>query len=127
MDDIADVAVAALTRPDLRNQLLEITGPEIMSFEHCLDEISTATDREVSLTPLPVDVYLAAAKAEGLDDEIAWLLNELFANVLDGRNEFTTDTIERVLGRPARRFSDYVTNTAKSGIWNAAPSAKQSA
>ena len=119
VDDIAEIAVAALTRPDLRNTLFEVTGPDIISFENCLETISDATGRNIQLSTLPVETYLAAASADGLDEEIAWLLNELFSNVLDGRNEFTTDTIERVLGRPARRFSDYVLATAKTGIWDA--------
>jgi len=117
VDDIADVAVAALTRPSLRNELFEITGPDIISFENCLQTISKVTGQKVQLNTLPVEVYLAAAKADGLDENIAWLLNELFANVLDGRNEFTTNTIEQVLGRPARSFEDYALKTAKTGIW----------
>lgn len=41
-------------------------------------------------------------------EDIAWLINELFVNVLDGRNESTTQTVQQVLGRPARSFADYV-------------------
>lgn len=119
VNDIADTVVAALTQHNLRNELLEITGPNVISFKQCLEAISNATNRSIALTTLPVEVYLSAAEAEGLDDQIAWLLNELFVNVLDGRNESTTDTIERVLNRPARRFEDYVLSTAKTGIWNA--------
>ena len=51
------------------------------------------------------------------EDQI-WLINYLFAEVLDGRNSSTTNDIEKVLGRKAADFSTYVQNTAKSGIWN---------
>ena len=118
VNDIADLAVAVLTRPDLKNKLFEITGPEVISFANCVQAISKAVERNITFTTLPVEAYLAAAKSEGLDEEIAWLLNELFANVLDGRNESTTDTIERVLGRPARSFEDYVLATAKTSVWD---------
>lgn len=117
VDDIADVAVAALTRKDLRNQLLEITGPEILSFAQCVQSIAKTSARNIGFKTLPVDAYLNAAKADGLPEDLAWLINELFVNVLDGRNENTTQTIENVLGRPARTFHDYVTNTAKTTIW----------
>lgn len=117
VDDIADVVVAALTRHELRNQLLEITGPELLSFVECVEEIARASKREISFTTLPVETYLAAAKAEGLPEDIAWLINELFVNVLDGRNESRTDTVERVLERPARRFDSYVKALAGSGVW----------
>ena len=118
VDDIADVVVAALTRHELRNQLLEITGPELLSFIDCVNTIAHASAREIGFTTLPVDTYLQAARADGLPDDIAWLINELFVNVLDGRNESTTDTVERVLGRPARRFESYVMSVASTGIWD---------
>lgn len=118
VDDIADVIVAALTRHELRNQLLEITGPELLSFVDCVDIIGHASGREIGFTTLPVETYLAAAKADGLPEDIAWLINELFVNVLDGRNESTTNTVKRVLGRPARRFESYVMSVASTGTWD---------
>ena len=117
VDDIADVAVAALTRHELRNQLLEITGPELLSFSDCVEKIASASHRDIGFTTLPVDTYLTAARANGMPDDIAWLINELFVNVLDGRNESKTDTIERVLGRPAKRFDSYVKAGASGGVW----------
>ena len=121
VEDIADVATAALTRPALRNQLLEVTGPVLLSFEECVRIMSSASKRDFKLTTLPVDAYLAGAKAQGLPDEMAWLINELFVNVLDGRNASITDTVEDVLGRPAKRFEDYAQRAAASGVWEATP------
>ncbi len=118
VDDIADIAVAALTREDLRNQVLEITGPELLSFDHCVQAIAEASKRPIGFQTAPIDAYLAAAKADGLPEDIAWLINELFVNVLDGRNESTTNTIEKVLGRPARSFQHYVETTLPSGVWS---------
>ncbi len=118
VDDIADVVVAALTRNDLRNQLLEVTGPALLSFAECVQVIAQASERDIGFQTLPVDTYLAAAKAEGLPEDIAWLINELFVNVLDGRNASTTKTIEDVLGRPARTFEHYVASTVKTGVWS---------
>lgn len=117
VDDIADVAVAVLMRPELRNQLFEVTGPALLSFSACVDIMAKVSQRDLILTTLPVEAYLAGAKAQGLSDEMAWLINELFVNVLDGRNASTTTTVETLLGRPARRFEDYATRTAASGVW----------
>jgi uncharacterized protein YbjT (DUF2867 family) len=117
VDDIADVVVAALTRIDLNNQLLEVTGPEMLTFTDCVKTISEATQQHIVYSGIPVDAFLAGAKAQGVPDDMAWLINELFVNVLDGRNEWTTNTIEKVLGRPAGRFDEYVARTAKSGVW----------
>lgn len=117
VDDIADVAVAALVRQSLRNQLLEITGPALMSFADCVADIARASGRNIQFSSLPVDDYLAVAKADGLPEDIAWLINELFVNVLDGRNAFVTDTVENVLGRPARAFAQYVAAQAGTDVW----------
>lgn len=53
-----------------------------------------------------------------LPAEFVWLLNELFTDVLDGRNESLTDGAERVLGRAPKDFSAYATETASTGIWS---------
>lgn len=120
VDDIADVAVAALTRPELRNRLLEVTGPELLSFAHCVEAIAAASKRDIRFQTAPVEPYLDGARAQGLPDDIAWLLNELFVNVLDGRNENTTATVEEVLGRPARSFQNYIISSVPTGLWSAA-------
>lgn len=117
VDDLASVAVAALTNPALKNQVLEVTGPELLSFEECVHAIAAASGREIRFTPLPVEAYLDGARAQGMADDMAWLINELFVNILDGRNESTTQTVEEVLGRPARRFRDYVTDVVPTGVW----------
>jgi hypothetical protein len=41
-----------------------------------------------------------------------------FTEVLDGRNTAVKDGIGLALGRPARDFSDYVRETAKTGAWS---------
>ena len=120
VDDIADIAVAALTNEPLRNRLLEITGPELMSFAECVEKIAAASNRDIVFHSTPVDNYLTLAKADGLSEDMAWLINELFVNVLDGRNECTTTTIQEVLGRPARTFQGYVEAVAGTGVWDAA-------
>jgi len=120
VNDIVDVAVAAMTRTDLRNQVLEITGPELLSFENCIKEIAKASKRNISFQTAHIDTYLTGATSQGVPEDIAWLINELFVNVLDGRNESTTQTIEQVLGRPAKTFCQYVEATTSTGIWSRA-------
>ncbi len=126
VDDIADVVVAALLNPELHNQLLEITGPQLMTFSECISAIANATGRDIRFTPVPLGAYLEGAKTQGLTDEMAWLINELFLNVLDGRNACTTRTVEQVLGRPARSFHNYVLETLPTDVWVSPVSAQHS-
>lgn len=51
-------------------------------------------------------------------EDIAWLLNYLFATVLDGRNASLGDGVQKVLGHEARAFADFCRAAAESGVWN---------
>ncbi|BFM08167.1 SDR family oxidoreductase [Halioxenophilus aromaticivorans] len=118
IDDIAEIAVAALTKPELANRLFEVTGPELLSFAQCIELLSLRLNRPVGLTTIALEDYIAAAQQQpDLPEGFDWLIHELFSTVLDGRNEFTTDTINKVLGRPATRFEQYLEKTAENGVW----------
>jgi hypothetical protein len=49
--------------------------------------------------------------------EYVWLLTYLFTEVLDGRNAYLTDGVQRALGRDPRDFADYAREAA-TGIWD---------
>ncbi len=46
-DDIADVAVAALTEDGHSGQVYELTGPRLLTFADAVDEIASATGRAI--------------------------------------------------------------------------------
>lgn len=123
-DDIADVVVAALTRPGHKNKLYEVTGPRALTFAQCIQEISDALGRPVKYTSIPVDTYINALREEGAPEDLQWLLRELFAVVFDGRNCNVMPGVEQALGRPATDFKTYVQKTIESGIWNTTPQRK---
>lgn len=117
VEDIADVAVAALTQSGHAGEILELTGPRLLTFTGIAAELSAALGRTIHFLPLRPEEYAAAAARDGMPIEEARPLAELFARVLDGRNSYVTDDVERILGRPARDFSDYVHDTARTGVW----------
>jgi uncharacterized protein YbjT (DUF2867 family) len=117
-DDIADVAVAALTEDGHAGQLYEVTGPRLLSFEDALAEIARATGRELRLLPVSIEDYVSELERQGLSPDEVGLVKYLFTEVLDGRNASLTDGVERALGRPPRDFADYVRETAATGVWN---------
>ena len=120
VDDIADVAVAALTEPGNRNKLFEVTGPRALTFAQCIEAISEAQSRTIKYTSIPVDAYIAALNEQGAPEDLQWLLRELFTVVFDGRNCKVMSGVEEALGRPATDFKTYVQKTMESGVWNAA-------
>jgi uncharacterized protein YbjT (DUF2867 family) len=118
-DDIADVAVAALTDDRHVGELYELTGPRLLTFADAAEEISSAVGREVRYVPVSIEEHAAIAAEQGVPGEVIDLLTRLFGEVLDGRNAHVTDGVRRALGREPRDFSDYARDTASSGVWNA--------
>ena len=118
IDDIADVAVAALTRPELRNRLFEVSGPRSMTFSQCAEEISAAVGYPVKFTSISIDEFLQALREQGLPEEVLWLMNELFTVVFDGRNSKPASGVEEALGRPATDFGEYLRKVMVTGAWD---------
>jgi len=48
-------------------------------------------------------------------------MNYFFKEVLVKRNFSITNDIEKVLGKKAKDFTEYVQETVKTGIWNPDP------
>jgi uncharacterized protein YbjT (DUF2867 family) len=119
VDDIADVATAALTGAGHAGQLYEVTGPRLLTFGEAVAEISAAAGREVRYLPVTPEQYAAALVAEGVPAELAALLGDLFDTVLDGRNAYLADGVQRALGRPPKDFADYARDAAATGAWDA--------
>lgn len=117
-DDIADVAVAALTEPGHTGQLYELTGPRTLTFAEAVQEIALATGREIRYTEVSAEQYAALLAEQGVPADVVWLLDYLFTTVLDGRNAYLTDGVQRALGREPRDFTDYARAGAAAGAWN---------
>jgi uncharacterized protein YbjT (DUF2867 family) len=120
-EDIAEVAVAALTEDGHEGRLYELTGPQLLSFAQATEEIATATGRPVAFVPVPMDAYAAAATQDGVPDDVVGLLRYLFTEVLDGRNAKLADGVQRALGREPRDFADFARETAAAGVWDGRP------
>ena len=116
-DDIADVAVAALTDARHIGEVYELTGPRLLTFAEAVSEISEATGREVRYVPVSIDDFAAAAYQD-LPGEFIELLTYLFGEVLDGRNAHLADGVQRALSREPRDFRDYARDAAATGVWN---------
>ncbi len=118
VDDIADVAVAALTEDGHGGQVYELTGPRLLTFAEAVDEISEAAGRTIQYIQIPHEAFAGGIAEAGLPEDVAWLLNYLFDTVLDGRNAWLGDGVQKALGREPRDFADFCRAAATSGVWN---------
>ncbi|WP_306149692.1 MULTISPECIES: NAD(P)H-binding protein [unclassified Roseibium] len=119
VDDIAAVAVAALTEDGHDGELYEVTGPRLLSFADMAQELSTAIGRPVQHLPISFEEFHAeVARSSG--EMIAGVITEIARETLDGRNAHLADGVQRALGRLPKDFADYARDAARSGAWSAA-------
>lgn len=118
VDDIADVAAAALTDERHINKLYEVTGARALTFAEAAAEISQAVGRPIHYRQVSAEEFVASM-APHQPREIIDFLIELCTVVFDGRNTPVMHGVEQALGRPARDFSDYVRDAAATGVWEA--------
>ncbi|TDW48937.1 uncharacterized protein YbjT (DUF2867 family) [Flavobacterium sp. 270] len=117
-DDIAEVVAEALLNEKHDGKTYELTGPRLLTFKEAVAKIAKVTGREIAFQSLSLEEYIAMLREYEVSEDVIWLVNYLFSEVLDGRNSSITNDIEKVLGRKATDFTDYVAKTAKTGIWN---------
>lgn len=117
--DIAEVAVAVLREPSGRyaGEVLELTGPALLTWGEALAAVAAATGTEKRYVPVPVREYGAALGGFGVPEEEVAFLMELFGALLDGRNAAVTGDVERVLGRGPRTFGEFAEREAAAGAW----------
>ena len=118
-DDIADVAVAALTQDGHQGQLYELTGPRLLTFEDVVGEMAKASNRPLTFLRITPGQYAEALQQHGVPDDFAALVMYLFTTVLDGRNASLADGVQLALGREPRDFAEYARATAATGVWEA--------
>lgn len=108
VDDICDVVVASLLEPKHSGQLYEVTGPDLLSFSQLAKAFTDVLQRPVNFTQVTLEEFVFSMQKNGVDPKAIEMLTYLFSEVLDGRNEQTSDGVERALGRPAKQFKDFI-------------------
>ncbi len=116
VDDIADVAVAALTEPGHAGKLYEVTGPRLMTFAEMAGELSTATGREIVHQPITFEQFHAAMEQIG-GTFIADVFTGIARETLDGRNAHLADGVRQALGRAPRDFTEFARRAAGNAMW----------
>ncbi len=119
VDDIADVAVAALTEDGHGGELYEVTGPRLLSFAETAAALSEALGKDVRYQSITLDQFHASLYEIG-GEMVADVFTEIARETLDGRNESLGDGVQRALGREPRDFSDFCRAEAASGAWRLA-------
>lgn len=109
-EDIAEVAVRALTDDGLVGETVALSGPESLTPRAQAAVLADMLGRDIRFESVPLAVHrqkmLAKYSAETVDGVLAAL-----ADVLAGGDDLRAHVlpgVERVLGRPARTFTRWV-------------------
>jgi uncharacterized protein YbjT (DUF2867 family) len=106
--DIAAVAGHALTDEVPHNAAHVLTGPEAVSYAEVAEIIGKWTGVPVRHRPLGTEDFTRHLTSSGLPVEFAAFLAALDEEIRGGSEDRVTDTVERVTGRPARGFREFV-------------------
>jgi uncharacterized protein YbjT (DUF2867 family) len=109
--DIAEVAVQALIGSGHAGRSYVLSGPRSLTQHDKVRLIGEALGRELSFQELPPEMIRKAMLAQGLPEEIP---DRLLGSLADYAQQPgpTTDTVEQLLGRPARTFADWIADNA---------------
>jgi uncharacterized protein YbjT (DUF2867 family) len=104
-DDIAAVAVHALTDDRAPDTDLVLTGPQALGYDDIAAIVTEVTGRPVIHRPLTYE-RLRDRLAAHLPLEFAEMLAGMDRAIAEGAEDRTTDTVQRLTGRPPHGFRE---------------------
>jgi len=117
-DDIAEIAAKVLVFDNYNGKTITVTGPRKMTFEEVVQTMAKGIGRDIQYIPISIDEFKQGMKMAGLPESYVWLFGYLFKEVLGNpSNQTISEDVEKVLGRKATDFTEYVEKTVATGIW----------
>ncbi|NGO68909.1 NAD(P)H-binding protein [Streptomyces boncukensis] len=118
IEDVADAAAAVLSEPGRHaGRVYELTGPRALTFGEAVELISRASGRPLAYRRISPAEYAAKLVGEGVSEDDAHHVAEMFVLMERGLISATTDDVATVLGRAPRTFEDYAARAAAAGAW----------
>ncbi|OCB16238.1 nucleoside-diphosphate sugar epimerase [Mycolicibacterium porcinum] len=105
--DISAVAAAALLTDDLVGQRIPLTGPQALTNTELVDTIGRVLRRPLRYREVPTDVVRQRFVDLGFPAAFADAYMGLLADTVD-RPALVTHEVDKILGRPATAFADWV-------------------
>jgi len=107
--DIAAVNVEVLLNPEnFINQTLTITGSESLNYQEAINQMNEVLGRETKYVAIPNEAAAKAMADMQFPQFIIDLLISLNNSIKQGRFIETTNTVEKILGRKAITFKQFV-------------------
>ncbi len=99
--DINAVAALALTSSGHEGKTYVITGPEALTFRQVAEKLSSVLGRKIEYVDVPLAAAADSVGKSGMPDWNVQIVAELLGYFATGAAAAVTDTVPRLLGRPA--------------------------
>lgn len=106
-EDIAAVAVSALTAAQPGNEVYEVTGGALLTVPEQAGILSEVLGKPIRCVEIPVEAAVQGMVKAGVPEAIAAGVGESFQAIRDGLGAMMTDTVQRVTGRPPMTFAEW--------------------
>jgi uncharacterized protein YbjT (DUF2867 family) len=105
--DISAVAARALLSDDLLGQKVPLTGPQSLTNKQMVGIIGTVLGRSLRYQEIPADLVAQRFAELGLGEQFGQAYVSLLAATV-GLDAVVTEDVEKILGRPAQTFEQWV-------------------
>jgi uncharacterized protein YbjT (DUF2867 family) len=106
--DVGRVAAAALLSDPSLEPVLEVTGPEALTWSEVAAVMGDVLGRPTTHYPTPPDVLRQALLGMGRPDWLVEHMLELARLLREPKAAQVTDTVERITGQPARILAEFL-------------------
>lgn len=106
-EDIAAVAVHALTDQNLTSEVFEVTGGELLTVPEQVAILARAAGRPIQSVDVPIEAAVQNFIALGTPAHVAAAVGQSFETIRDGKVAFVKDTVKQITGRPPRTFESW--------------------
>lgn len=106
--DIADVAVAALTKKGHEGKTLVITGPEAIGFAEAATKIGAAIGKPVKYVDVPLDAFRKTLGEWGVPDWMADDFAALYGYFSTGAAAGVSPVVKETTGNKGRTYDDFL-------------------
>jgi uncharacterized protein YbjT (DUF2867 family) len=106
--DISAVAAKVFTNSGHEGKTYVITGPEALTFQQVAEKLSSVLARKIQYVDVPISAAADGMRKSGMPDWNVQAVSDLLAYFATGAAATVTDTVARLLGRPATSFEQFV-------------------
>jgi uncharacterized protein YbjT (DUF2867 family) len=105
--DINAVATNVFTTSGHEGKTYVITGPEALTYAQVAEKLSSVLGRKVQYVDVPLSAAAESLRNTGMPDWNVRTVSEVLGYFANGAVATVTDTVPRLLGRPAISFEQF--------------------